>query len=505
MELCNTYELDKYLVCDDLSKVDGDLSDLQSFIQNKELHSIEILNIISSISEILNHIEEKEYILGSVNLEDFFVINKDERKIILKLNRRLLRKKDNLYKYIPGNICAPEVLNEDDINIDKSTDVNILGKILVKLIFNNRIKYTKESEERFLSYNLNLFDMNLPLELHTFIGKSTCIYNEERYESVEEARRNLHIIIDNFYKKRTKIINETNKISFEISGKTHVGDGKLKKYKLNVKDKTKLNEDSALILKSDDNKLFFMIADGVSNSSFGSGYIASNIIKKVCNYYWKVYESQLTDKITITNFFYNIVKDCSNEIFKYVKEELNNISYEEFLQSKGIMSSTFTGGVIINNKLYYISLGDSPIYVFSKDYNLTLLNNEDNLGKTALRYYMSIDSYNETSSKSSLTKYIGGVSYENGRFEPKVNNFKLKQFNLLDEDMVVVCSDGLTDYMYSAMRDGDPWAADMTLRDIFIKEKDKNIDKINQILVESANENGGGDNITSILIKIHLR
>ena len=65
--------------------------------------------------------------------------------------------------------------------------------------------------------------------------------------------------------------------------------------------------------------------------------------------------------------------------------------------------------------------------------------------------------------------------------------------------------DGLTDYMYSAMRDGDPWAADMTLRDIFIKEKDKNIDKINQILVESANENGGGDNITSILIKIHLR
>ena len=36
MELCNTYELDKYLVCDDLSKVDGDLSDLQSFIQNQQ-------------------------------------------------------------------------------------------------------------------------------------------------------------------------------------------------------------------------------------------------------------------------------------------------------------------------------------------------------------------------------------------------------------------------------------------------------------------------------------
>ena len=104
MELYNTYNLDKYLVCNDLSKVDGDLLDLQSFIQNKELHSIEILNIISSISEILNHIEEKEYILGSVNLEDFFVINRDERKIILKLNRRLLRGKDNLYKYIQGNI-----------------------------------------------------------------------------------------------------------------------------------------------------------------------------------------------------------------------------------------------------------------------------------------------------------------------------------------------------------------------------------------------------------------
>ena len=505
MNLHNVINSNKSRIINDLNEVKGKLVNLERFIHNKKLDEIEILEIICSIADILSDIEKSGHILGSVNLFDFWIINNNLKEIIYLKNRRLLVEHDNLHKYVAGEICTPEVAYCDEGSINKSTDVNILGKILVKLIFNNRIKYTKESEERFLSYNLNLFDMNLPLELHTFIGKSTCIYNEERYESVEEARRNLHIIIDNFYKKRTKIINETNKISFEISGKTHVGDGKLKKYKLNVKDKTKLNEDSALILKSDDNKLFFMIADGVSNSSFGSGYIASNIIKKVCNYYWKVYESQLTDKITITNFFYNIVKDCSNEIFKYVKEELNNISYEEFLQSKGIMSSTLSAGIIINNKLYYISLGDSPIYVFSKDYNLTLLNNEDNLGKTALRYYMSIDSYNETSSKSSLTKYIGGVSYENGRFEPKVNNFKLKQFNLLDEDMVVVCSDGLTDYMYSAMRDGDPWAADMTLRDIFIKEKDKNIDKINQILVESANENGGGDNITSILIKIHLR
>lgn len=505
MELCNTYDLDKYLVCDDLSKVDGDLSDLQSFIQNKELHSIEILNIISSISEILNHIEEKEYILGSVDLEDFFVINKDERKIILKLNRRLLRKKDNLYKYIPGNICAPEVLNEDDINIDKSTDVNILGKILVKLIFNNRIKYNKYSEERFLSYNINLFGLNLPLELHTFIGKSTSIYNDERYESVKSAKENLDIIINNFYENRGRGFNENLELSFVGSGKTHVGEGKLKKYKLKSKDINKLNEDSALILKGENNKLFFMIADGVSNCSFGCGYEASNIVKQVCNYNWNKYQTQLTNKSEINDFFEKIVSESCIEIFKYVESELDDITYEDFLKSKGIMSTTISAGIIINNKLYYISLGDTPMYVFSNDNNLTILNNEDNLGKRALTHYMSLDKYNDISSKSSLTKYIGGVSYINGKYEPKIQSFKLQEFNLLNEDILLICSDGLTDYIDTAMRDDDPWSADMTLREILIKEKGRSLKQINEILVNRANELGGGDNITSILLKLYFK
>ena len=180
-------------------------------------------------------------------------------------------------------------------------------------------------------------------------------------------------------------------------------------------------------------------------------------------------------------------------------------TYEDFLKSKGIMSTTISAGIIINNKLYYISLGDTPMYVFSNDNNLTILNNEDNLGKRALTHYMSLDKYNDISSKSSLTKYIGGVSYINDKYEPKIQSFKLQEFNLLNEDILLICSDGLTDYIDTAMRDDDPWSADMTLREILIKEKGRSLKQINEILVNRANELGGGDNITSILLKLYFK
>ena len=284
-----------------------------------------------------------------------------------------------------------------------------------------------------------------------------------------------------------------------------MGEGKLKKYKLKSKDINKLNEDSALILKGENNKLFFMIADGVSNCSFGCGYEASNIVKQVCNYNWNKYQTQLTNKSEINDFFEKIVSESCIEIFKYVESELDDITYEDFLKSKGIMSTTISAGIIINNKLYYISLGDTPMYVFSNDNNLTILNNEDNLGKRALTHYMSLDKYNDISSKSSLTKYIGGVSYINDKYEPKIQSFKLQEFNLLNEDILLICSDGLTDYIDTAMRDDDPWSADMTLREILIKEKGRSLKQINEILVNRANELGGGDNITSILLKLYFK
>ena len=145
------------------------------------------------------------------------------------------------------------------------------------------------------------------------------------------------------------------------------------------------------------------------------------------------------------------------------------------------------------------------MYVFSNDNNLTILNNEDNLGKRALTHYMSLDKYNDISSKSSLTKYIGGVSYINDIYEPKIQSFKLQEFNLLNEDILLICSDGLTDYIDTAMRDDDPWSADMTLREILIKEKGRSLKQINEILVTRANELGGGDNITSILLKLYFK
>ena len=59
----------------------------------------------------------------------------------------------------------------------------------------------------------------------------------------------------------------------------------------------KINEDTILVLKgTKKDRFFFMVADGISNCSYGSGYDASNILKRVCNFLWNEEEQYLENK-----------------------------------------------------------------------------------------------------------------------------------------------------------------------------------------------------------------
>lgn len=465
----------------------GEIS-LGEYLDNNNISFEDIYTIVESLGKIFLYVEKEGYRIGSLNLSDFWLKNNNISQIFYRQVRRLLIESDTMEGYSKGEISAPEVLNNNFECINKRTDVYILGKLFMSLVTNKRIYIQNYEHERYVSYNLSLFNQDIPKELHSWIGKTTSIYSEERYESVEKCMEEFTYLC-NLNKRRIK--EECNR-KFTISYDCITDVGKNKVDTSKAIELSKVNEDSYIVLKHDD-KVFAMVADGVSNCSYGSGYDASNIVKDVCTKLWNENHQTLKNKESVEDLIRNIIRQSNKEIFEAVKEKLE----EKTTSSKGIMATTFSVSIIINNTLYYTSLGDSPIYLINNE-NITLLNIDDSYGNESLKNGISWNDYKDIEEKSSLVKFIGGnFALE---YEDKEINFKLEELNLIEDDVLLICSDGLTDYIDTISSRGDAWSKDSQIMAVFSKE-DASLENINTNLVNIANENGGGDNITIVLIK----
>lgn len=470
------------------------LINLKVFTKNTEISLEDTVKIIRKIIDIFENIKNSGYILGSVNIEDFFIDENDISNIKFKYNRRFLKNNDLLENYTIGNISAPEVLNKQFNAINKSTDVYLIGKLLIEVFFGNKIKPRSYIEERYLAYNINYFSSDIIIGLHEFLEKTTNLLNEDRYSSVKECREILDSIInENEIRKSSIHINKSIEVS--CSAKTDPGIGKSKLFTSKGKSLDKINEDTILVLKgTKKDRFFFMVADGISNCSYGSGYDASNILKRVCNFLWNEEEQYLANKEDIERFFNHVIKFANETILNYALkgvEEKENLKLQDL---NGIMATTFSAGIVLNNKLYYLNLGDSPIYMLSKDKKLSLISKEDNIGNEILIKSKSWIDYENLDSKTSLTKYIGGVGDK--------STIELKEIGLLDQDILLICSDGLTNYIGNELDIKGIWSIDNDIKHILLEQR--NLKNITDILIKEANKNGGGDNISVVLTKFYI-
>lgn len=468
----------------------GEVS-LEEYLDSNNISFENIYTIIKSLSNIFIHIENEGYILGSLNLSDLWLKNNDISQIFYRQSRRVLVENDNLEGYSKGEISAPEVSNKNSESINRKTDVYIIGRLFMNLVINKRNYLQDYEHERYVGYNLSLFNPDIPKELHNWIGKSTSIYPEERYESVEKCIQEF-IYLCELNKRRKEDCHRNIVINYNCI--TDVGKSKVDISKVN--DLSKVNEDSYIVLKNED-KVFAMVADGVSNCSYGSGYDASNITKNVCIKMWQENIHKIENKESVEQLIKNIIRESNKEILEAVKDELE----DKKISSRGIMATTFSVAIIINNTLYYTSLGDTPIYLINNE-NIMLLNIDDNYGNESLRNGINWSDYKDIEEKSSLVKFIGGNFVL--EYEEKEIDFKLEELNLIEGDLVLICSDGLTDYIDNISSRGDVWSKDSKIMAVFSKE-DASLENINTNLVNIANENGGGDNITIVLIKAETK
>ena len=227
-----------------------------------------------------------------------------------------------------------------------------------------------------------------------------------------------------------------------------------------------INEDAFYISNSLDEVQLYMLADGMGG--YNGGEIASKLaIQSAKNY--------------IENNFKEIEKDKDSiiQLIGSSIEYANMVVYEKSKENKELsgMGTTLEVCLIYNNRAFIGHVGDSRIYRIRKDFMRKLTQDHSYVQKLVKDGTITKEEAEVHPKKNMLLKALGCNAF----VEPDV---MVKGF--LKDDILIMNSDGLTNLV--------------SQEEIF-KEAKKNIEQATKNLVQMANDNGGYDNITVIIIK----
>ena len=227
-----------------------------------------------------------------------------------------------------------------------------------------------------------------------------------------------------------------------------------------------INQDYYYISKSLDDVQLYILADGMGG--YKGGEIASQMATTCVKNY-------------IENNFKQIQKDKDSliQLVGSSIEYANMVIYEKSKENEELagMGTTLEICLIYNNKVYIGHVGDSRIYRVRKEFMRKLTQDHSYVQKLVKDGKITKEEAKFHPKKNMLMKAIGCSAF----VEPDV---AVKGF--LKDDTLVMTSDGLTN---------------MVEQEKIFNVVKGNIEKAPERLIKLANDNGGIDNITVIVIK----
>lgn len=231
------------------------------------------------------------------------------------------------------------------------------------------------------------------------------------------------------------------------------------------------NEDSIYICNEKDKiKNLYIVADGMGGHN--GGEIAS---KSAIEFFLEYVNQHADEKIKhedLPDLLVGGIVYCNEQVYKksIENDDLNG------------MGTTFTCVVIANSKATIAHVGDSRAYLFRKNFLFQITKDHSYVMEMVKQGKISFEEAATHPKRNIITRAVGSAL-----------NIEADIFveNLEEDDILLICSDGL-----SAM------VMDNRIQEIIGDSKD--LDKILLQLINEANNNGGRDNISAIIIRFEV-
>ncbi len=238
----------------------------------------------------------------------------------------------------------------------------------------------------------------------------------------------------------------------------------------------KNNEDC---IKTDENLGIYILADGIGGHN--AGEVASALAVDT------VYSVLRA----------NIVHTSTDDYFELMVHALHAAHWEIFTKAQtdsamARMGTTLVVAVVQNNQAYIVNAGDSRCYLLQLDYCLspdpllgeerhkfTLLTHDHTVGDQLLANGVSLGEIPKKQFHT-LTRSLGCG-------DPPYPDFSVVEIR--QGDMLLICSDGLTDMLTDAELE------------LLLTGPEASLDTLASCLVDAANAKGGRDNISVILVR----
>ncbi|MDE5983691.1 MAG: Stp1/IreP family PP2C-type Ser/Thr phosphatase [Eubacterium sp.] len=225
------------------------------------------------------------------------------------------------------------------------------------------------------------------------------------------------------------------------------------------------NQDAYAVGEFSDEVVWSVVCDGMGGAAGGN--IASALaVKVISDKINASYRDEMRDS-SIHNMLDSALTAANIEVFDFAeaKPELRG------------MGTTVVCAIVRNNQAYIAHAGDSRAYVINNG-NINQITTDHSMVQDLLsRGKITSEEAENHPNKNIITRAVG---------VDKSIDIDFGQIDLSDDDVLLLCTDGLSNYvtnneMIEIMSDGKYYAfADR--------------------LVTRANKNGGGDNITVVII-----
>ncbi len=225
------------------------------------------------------------------------------------------------------------------------------------------------------------------------------------------------------------------------------------------------NQDAFYIEQTDDGIAFAVVCDGMGGAN--SGDVASRLAVDHFSAALKAGLRPNMSEHSVKNLLRSAVSAANIRVFDKSKES------SEF---KG-MGTTVVAVLVIGSTAYFIHAGDSRAYVKSGDELLQITRDHSIVQSMIEGGRLTVEEARFHPRKNVITRALGVDEV----IEPEFNVYDLNE-----GDLILLCTDGLTNFVDLE-----------SLGDILKSSAESKA----EALVDEANKNGGGDNITAVVLE----